>query len=106
MELATLDEVAVVAEFDTLPAVLMVESLVSTIPAVSLTSALTTFDEDKTPAVLCTTPSVENPGTVITPVLDIDKRVLPTPLVTKLSAFELVVPKIAVPPKSLPFCAK
>lgn len=54
--------VAVVAEFDTLPAVAIVASLVSTIAAAGSTSALTIKDDDKTPdALLCTTPAVPNP---------------------------------------------
>src|SRR5579863_7563997 len=75
--------VAVVAELATLPAVLMVFNLVSTIPADADTSAFTINDVDKSPAaLLCTTPVVLNPS-MVTPLELI--FICSTPLVSKES---------------------
>ncbi len=70
--------VAVVAELETLPAVLMVANFVSTIAAAGSTSAFTINDVLKAPAaLLCTTPAVLNPLIVTVPVADIFMRSAP-----------------------------
>src|SRR3990172_9634770 len=70
--LAVLVLVAVVAEFDTLPVVLIVASLVSTIAAPAAISALTINELDKLPdASLCTTPAIVNASTEMVPPDDI-----------------------------------
>src|SRR5207247_2342764 len=62
---AVLRLVAVVAELATLPAVLIVANLVSTIAAAGSTSALTINElESKPDELLCTTPAVLN-GTIV-----------------------------------------
>jgi len=67
--------VAVVAEFATLPAVLMVANLVSTIAAAGSISALTINELDKFPeASLCTTPALVNASIEIVPPDAIFKR--------------------------------
>jgi len=67
--------VAVVAELATLPAVVMVANLVSTIAAAGSTSAFTINEVDKLPdASLCTTPAVVNALIEIVPPEDIAIR--------------------------------
>jgi len=75
MAFAELVLVAVVAEFATLPAVLIVANLVSTIAAAASTSALTINELDKLPeASLCTTPAVVNASIETVPPAAIFKR--------------------------------
>ena len=77
--------VAVVAEFDTFPAVEIVASLVSTIPAAGSTSAFTIKELDKFPnASLCTIPALVNASIEIVPPEDIFNRSNPLVLNERL----------------------
>ena len=88
--------VAVVAELLTLPAVLIVANLVSTIPALASTSALTMLEVDKTPeALLCTTPAVLK-GVTVTPVAAVMVPAVKSPDASRLTMAEAVFVAVAV----------
>ena len=77
--LAVLRPVAVVAVFATLPAVLIVASFESTIPAAAMISALVINELESTPDVLlCTTPAVAN-GVILDVLVIIESVMLTAP---------------------------
>ena len=89
--------VAVVAEFATLPAVVMFASFESVIPAFAMISELVISDVDKLPnASLCTTPAVVNPSMETVPPEDI--FMLSTPLVLNDKLLLLAESPVVVDP--------